>query len=151
MKVVLHSAPVRHPKNMEQTPQLNTALAKAKLEFPKILENKNVKIPTKSGREISFAYAELEEIADAVTPSLCNFGLAIVSQLSFLEDKFCLVTTLRHESGEAIASYFPFRSTPVATPKTWEVKSAMDADTMLSACWKLQLLSLVVPSKERSK
>ncbi|RCJ20183.1 hypothetical protein A6S26_05525 [Nostoc sp. ATCC 43529] len=92
---------------MDRTPQLNAALAKAKAEFPTILANKNVKIPTKTGREINFTYAELEEIAQAVVPTLSANGLAIAHQMQFVEDKFCLVSTLRHESGEQIESLYP--------------------------------------------
>ncbi len=103
--------------DFQPTPELNKALAKAKADFPKILENKRVKIPTKTGREIAFSYAELEEIADSITPTLSGYGLVIVSQTVFFESKFCLLTTLRHESGEAIASYFPLPSDPSSDPK----------------------------------
>lgn len=89
------------------TPNLNLSLAKAKAEFPAILANKNVKIPTKTGREISFTYAELEEIAQAVTPILSTNGLAIAHQMQYIGDKFFLVSTLRHESGEQIESLYP--------------------------------------------
>jgi hypothetical protein len=93
------------------TPQLNAAIAKAKREFPKILANKSVKIPTKSGREIKFTYAELEEIIPAVTPVLSANGLAIAHQLQFVGDRYCLVSSLRHESGEQIDSVFPLPAT----------------------------------------
>ncbi|MBN3869538.1 ERF family protein [Nostoc sp. JL33] len=92
---------------MTPTPQLNAALAKAKAEIPAILANRNVKIPTKSGREISFTYAELEEIQPKITPTLSAWGLAIAHQMIFLEEKYCLLSSLRHESGEQIDSIFP--------------------------------------------
>lgn len=92
---------------MTPTPQLNSALAKAKAEIPAILANRNVKILTKSGREISFTYAELEEITPKITPVLSACGLAIAHQMTFVESKYCLVSTLRHESGEQIDSVFP--------------------------------------------
>ncbi|MEA5626882.1 ERF family protein [Nostoc sp. UHCC 0251] len=92
---------------MTPTPQLNAALAKAKAEIPAILANRNVKIPTKSGREINFTYAELEEIQPKITPALSTYGLAIAHQMIFLEEKYCLLSSLRHESGEQIDSIFP--------------------------------------------
>jgi ERF superfamily len=99
------------------TPKLNAAIAKAKLEFPKILANRAVTIIAKSGREIKFNYAELEDILDAVTPVLSSNGLCLVSQLQYLPSgKFVLYSTLRHESGEFIESYFPL-SESVADPK----------------------------------
>ncbi|AFY51356.1 ERF superfamily protein (plasmid) [Nostoc sp. PCC 7524] len=92
---------------MTQTPQLNAALAKAKAQIPAILANRNVKIPTKTGREINFTYAELEEIQPKITPVLSACGLAIAHQMTFVESRYCLVSTLRHESGEQIDSVFP--------------------------------------------
>jgi len=92
---------------MTPTPQLNAALAKAKAEIPTILANRNVKIPTKSGREISFTYAELEEIQPKITPTLSACGLAIAHQMIFIETRYCLLSSLRHESGEQIDSVFP--------------------------------------------
>lgn len=89
------------------TPNLNLSLAKAKIDFPAILANKNVKIPTKTGREINFTYAELEEIAQSVTPALSANGLVITHQMQYAGDRFCLISTLRHESGEQIESLYP--------------------------------------------
>ncbi|WP_256874470.1 ERF family protein [Nostoc sp. C057] len=96
--------PLEH--EMEPTPQLNAALAKAKAEIPTILANRTVKIPTKAGREISFTYAELEEILPAITPILSQYGMAIAHQMGFVEGKYCLISTLRHESGEQLESLF---------------------------------------------
>lgn len=90
------------------TPQLNAALAKAKAEMPKILASRQVEITAKSGRRISFTYAELEEIAQSVTPILSAHGLSLASQMQYLPNgKYVLITTLRHESGEFIESHFP--------------------------------------------
>jgi hypothetical protein len=90
------------------TPQLNAALAKAKLEFPAILANKTVKIPTKAGKEFSFTYAELEEIIDSVTPVLSLNNLCLSSRMGYLpNDRYVLTTSLRHDSGESIESSFP--------------------------------------------
>ncbi len=90
----------------EPTPQLNAALAKAKAEIPTILANRTVKIPTKTGREISFTYAELEEILPAITPVLSRHGMVVAHQMGFMEGKYCLISTLRHESGEHLESLF---------------------------------------------
>jgi hypothetical protein len=88
------------------TPNLNIALAKAKLEFPAILAAKKVNIPTKTGRKIEFAYAELEDIQDAVTPTLSKNGLVIISQMRLEAGVLLLATSLRHKSGEDIESIF---------------------------------------------
>jgi ERF superfamily len=94
------------------TPQLNAALAKAKLEFPAILANKTVKIPTKAGKEFSFTYAELEEIIEAVTPVLSLNNLCLSSRMGYLPNgRYVLTTSLRHDSGESIESSFPLPET----------------------------------------
>ncbi|MBN3875280.1 ERF family protein [Nostoc sp. JL23] len=90
----------------EPTPQLNAALAKAKAEIPVILANRTVKILAKTGREINFTYAELEEILPAITPILSQHGMAIAHQMGFVEGKYCLISSLRHESGEQLESLF---------------------------------------------
>lgn len=89
------------------TPNLNAALAKAKAGFPEILANRNVEIVAKSGRKINFTYAELEEIAQAVVPALSANGLAVIHQMQFVENRFYLITSLRHESGEQVESFYP--------------------------------------------
>jgi hypothetical protein len=93
------------------TPELNKAIAKAKLEFPKILANRNVKITAKTGRIIQFTYAELEEILEAVTPVLCTNGLVLTSQIQYLPTgQLILCSSIRHDSGEYIESHFPLPS-----------------------------------------
>lgn len=89
------------------TPALNLALAKAKADFPAVVASRRVEIPTSSGRKIGFTYAELEAIADAVTPVLSANELAIAHQLTFVGNKLVVKTTLRHSSGEQIESVYP--------------------------------------------
>jgi hydroxymethylpyrimidine pyrophosphatase-like HAD family hydrolase len=94
--------------SVNPTPELNKAIAKAKLEFPKILANRNVKITAKTGRVIQFTYAELEEILEAITPVLCTNGLVLASQIQYLPTgQLILCSSIRHDSGEYIESHFP--------------------------------------------
>ena len=128
------------------TPNLNKSLAVAKLQFPQILANRKVKIPTKSGREISFTYAELEEIIDNVTPVLSANGLSLSSQMRYLENgKFCLVTTLRHESGEYIESFFPL---PESVGDAKDLGSQISYGRRYNALCLLEI-SVVEPSNQQ--
>ncbi|MBW4598960.1 MAG: ERF family protein [Calothrix sp. FI2-JRJ7] len=128
------------------TPHLNAALAKAKLEFPQILANRRVKIPTKSGREISFTYAELEEIAEAVTPVLSANDLSLSSQMRYLENgKFVLATALRHGSGEFIESFFPL---PESVGDAKELGIQISYGRRYNALCLLEI-SVVEPSNEQ--
>ena len=88
------------------TPNLNAALAKAKILMPAITASREVKIPTKSGRTIAFTYAELEAILQPITPLIGEHGLSLAHQLQFVGSNYFLRTTLRHESGEELDSFF---------------------------------------------
>lgn len=84
------------------TPELNKAIAKAKLEFPKILSNRTVNVG-----KYSFTYAELEEIISAITPALSTNGLVLISQIQQNGTSLILCTSIRHESGEYVESHYP--------------------------------------------
>lgn len=106
------------------TPELNKAVALFKTDLPKILEDKKVKIPTKSGREINFTYATLDQILEQVTPVLSQHGLILSSFTGFVGDRFALITTLRHISGEQIQSIFPLPLDFGIDPKELGIKIA---------------------------
>ncbi len=89
------------------TPQLNEALAKAKLAFEPIVADETAAFNTKSGGRIEFDYADLGDIIPAVTKALSENGLAIASQPLLIGDKMFLVTRLLHSSGESLEAYYP--------------------------------------------
>lgn len=128
------------------TPQLNAALAKTKAEMPKILASRQVEITAKSGRKISFTYAELEEIAQSVTPILSAHGLSLASQMQYLPSgKFVLTTTLRHESGEFIESHFPL---PEAFGDTKDLGTQISYGRRYNTMCLLEI-SAIEPSNEQ--
>lgn len=100
------------------TPQLNEALAKAKPEFEPIVRDEIAAFNTKAGGRIEFDYADLEDIIPAVVNALSNYGLSVSSQIIPIGGDLYLVSTLRHSSGESIASYFPLPE-PGADPKAF--------------------------------
>lgn len=141
------------------TPQLNASLAKAKAEIPEILANRNVSIPTKTGREIRFTYAELEEIQPKITPVLSNYGLVIVHQMQFVGDRYCLVSTLRHESGEQIDSVFPLPSnfgdakelgTQVAYGRRYNTLCLLDITVVDSQNWEETKRKIAIEIRQES-
>lgn len=79
---------------------LIAALIKAKGEFTPILKNK-INPFHKS------KYADLDSVIDAVTPALCNHGLAIIQLVQIVDGKSVLETCLYHDSGEHISSIYP--------------------------------------------
>lgn len=92
-----------------KTPNLNAALAEAKKKMPAVMVSANVEIPTKSGRKITFSYAELEQIQQLIIPVISDFGLSVIHRTSFNEatGALFLVSSLRHESGEYVESVLP--------------------------------------------
>jgi hypothetical protein len=84
------------------TPELNKAIALAKLDFPKILANRTV-----NAGKYSFTYAELEEIISAITPALSTNQLVLISQIQQNSTQLILCTSIRHSSGEYVESHYP--------------------------------------------
>ena len=100
----------------QATPQLNAALAQAKVNFEPIIADETAAFSTKNGGRIEFDYADLADIIPAVTNALSEQGLAIASQITPIGDRLFLVSRLLHSSGESIESYYPL-PVPDGDPK----------------------------------
>lgn len=100
----------------QATPQLNAALAQAKVNFEPIIADETAAFETKKGARIEFGYADLADIIPAVTNALSEQGLAIASQITPIGDRLFLVSRLLHSSGESIESYYPL-PVPDGDPK----------------------------------
>lgn len=84
----------------EKIDELAKGLSKFNLSVGAIPKNIPVKVPTKSGREYTYKYADLATIWDVIRKPLAEAGLCVVQ--TFSEGN--LVTTLIHESGQHISS-----------------------------------------------
>lgn len=87
----------------EQSEAINewaAAMAKARLAFPKVAKTKKAKIPTKSGKDYSYSYADLGDILDAVTPFLSEHGLVVSQTTGYEEGRHFLYTAVFHTSGQ---------------------------------------------------
>lgn len=79
---------------------LAEALSKAQSEFTVVPKLHSAKIPTKSGGEYSYRYADLADTVEAARPILAQNGLA-VSHFPDFEDGYDILSTrLLHTSGE---------------------------------------------------
>src|SRR6185312_11200577 len=89
--------------NMNQSDELNelaAALAKCQAEMrPAIKDSVNPFFKSK--------YSDLNSIWEACREPLSNNGLSVVQTMQEINDKFQLVTTLLHSSGQWMKSYFP--------------------------------------------
>jgi hypothetical protein len=88
--------------------RLNEALAKAQGEFKVPTKTREVKYnDKKTGRLISYKYADLADVIECVKGPLTKNGLSIVHKLEFDQTGYLLKTSLMHESGETIDSIYP--------------------------------------------
>lgn len=84
------------------------ALLKAQESFPAIVRAKTAKVPTKSGGEYSYDYADLGDILRAVGPVLRANGLVLVQPIVSTPDGAAIRSKLVHApSGEQEVSDFP--------------------------------------------
>jgi len=91
----------------EATDALAKALSDAQAEMPNPEKNKSVDILTKTGRKISFKYADLGALKEVSKNALKKYELSIVNSLEPLGDKMYLKTEILHSSGQWINSLFP--------------------------------------------
>lgn len=64
-------------KTSEKTGELVKALLLSQQQFPVITKDKTAKVPTKSGGQYSYTYADLTSVLDAVKPILLKNGLVL--------------------------------------------------------------------------
>jgi len=87
----------------EQIDQLATALIKAQSNFQPVNQGKTARIPTESGGEYSYSYADLGDIVKIVSPTLKEYGLAFSQTPTSINGLPALTTILMHTSGQWIS------------------------------------------------
>lgn len=70
------------------------ALARAQAKFPPITKGRKAKVPTKTGGEYSYDYADIGDVLTAVRPVLAAEGIAVVQATEDSEHGYLLVTKL---------------------------------------------------------
>lgn len=83
-----------------------SAMADFQRLCPSITKNKTAKIKTKTGREYSYTYAELDEIAGVVNPILAGLGLSYTWDSENDGHRLTCRCTLRHIGGHSVTSSF---------------------------------------------
>jgi len=99
-------------KMSEKVDLLATALSKAQAEFKNPNLNKTVKKQyqdkkTNVWKEMSYKYADLPQVIESVRPPLNKHGLSFLQTTQLTEKDFILITTVVHESGQFISSFYP--------------------------------------------
>jgi ERF superfamily len=105
-----YHTPTYERTQVESVKALNTALAKAQAEFPRLERSKSVTVKTREQGSYSFSYAPLDAILEKTRPALTKHGLALTQQLTANG----LRTELRHKDGAKIGGTFPLPHTPAS-------------------------------------
>jgi hypothetical protein len=87
----------------ETKSELAAALAAAQAEIRDPERNKSGQVRGRSG----YRYAGLDDLLRAIRPVLARHGLAVTQPIEVVEGQPCLVTQLRHASGEVVCSTWP--------------------------------------------
>jgi len=85
------------PYESKETNELNEAIAKASLEFPKIKVNRQ-------NPYLASGYSDLHEIMNKIRPILGKFGIHVVQQRKLMDGASMLTTKIWHSSGQWIES-----------------------------------------------
>lgn len=97
---------MQHSQDLDQ---IFAALAKFQGEVGTIERTKEANIPTKSGRNIRFTYADLSSIWEAIRKPLAKHGLSVSQVLSSEGNISYIHTLVGHSSGQYISSKLAMR------------------------------------------
>ena len=92
---------------MKQSDHLNElakALAEFQADMPAISKSHTAKIPTKSGKEYSYSYADLADTVAAAAPKLAAHGLSVSQMPEWVDGLDVLTTRVMHASGQWVES-----------------------------------------------
>ncbi len=81
---------------------LVSALASIQATMPTVHKGETAKVPTKTGGQYTYTFADLADVARVIYPILGDVGLAFIAMPTFREDgKYVLIGELAHESGDS--------------------------------------------------
>jgi hypothetical protein len=89
------------------------ALARAQAEFVPIPKNKTATVPTKSGGEYSYDYADIADVLAEIRPKLAAQGIATIQRTEHrigVDGGHYLITEFIHEDGSRVSSEWRLRA-----------------------------------------
>jgi hypothetical protein len=89
------------------TPNLAAALVAFQAELPTVRKGETARVPTKSGGEYTYRYADLADVSGVVLPLLAKHGLAFTAKPTLAGGRFVLAYRLLHTSGESDGGFYP--------------------------------------------
>ena len=82
------------------TAELAAALAEAQAKLPVVPKRHIARVPTRSGGEYAYKYADLEDVVSASRPVLAKHGLAVMQMTGYADGHDTLTTRVMHRSGQ---------------------------------------------------
>ena len=89
-------------KTSSETNEIFEALSRFQEKCPLVPKLHQAKIPTRSGGEYSYVYADLGDTVEAAKPLLAEFGLAVTQSPGWKQGHDVLTTRVVHKSGQWI-------------------------------------------------
>lgn len=83
------------------------ALVAFQSELPAVKKSNTAKVPTKTGGEYKYQYADLTDITEAAMPLLSKHGLSFTSRPTMTANGFVLAYRLLHISGDSDEGEYP--------------------------------------------
>jgi hypothetical protein len=123
-------------KTSEKTESLIAALLKARAAFPAIHKDKTAKVPTKSGGQYQYNYADLSSIIDATKDPLIANGLMLQHGMES-NGHTILTCRLSHVSGQWQESAYPI----AAGVDAQQMGSAITYGRRYTACAMLGIVT----------
>lgn len=93
---------------------LAAALAAVQADLPSIVKGETATVPTKSGGQYKYSYADLADVSQVILPLLGKHGLSWITRPTLTDGRFVLAYELLHTSGESRTGEYPLpdRGTP---------------------------------------
>lgn len=96
----------------QSTASVSKALAAAQGDIKAPKKGKTAKVKMKSGGEYSYSYADLADVIECLREPFAKHGLSQSQAMRAPNGHVEIVTTIRHESGEWVRSYYPLPNYP---------------------------------------
>ena len=93
--------------NENKASNLASALAEIQTNLKDPKKNQKASIPLKTGKEITFNYADLPELLKVIRPVIGPAGLSVSSAMFVQDGMLVLKSTLMHASGESTSTEYP--------------------------------------------
>lgn len=107
------------PASVPALDKLAASLAKAQGAIPAPHKNRQVNFIDNKGRRVHYLYADLAGVIDAARKPLAESGLSITHVLDYRARIYGMTTTLMHESGQSLSTWYPLPDPAAVEPKAF--------------------------------